>query len=116
MDVLFPLKEHPIHGKTGLHAIEKYDDDGYVCRYSYSWKIIVPRQGVQLNHISSWGNDPHNSPGTPPEFIIETEPHHHHHVPGNRRIRKENWDIHTLDEAFTFVKFYIESGEEYKGR
>ena len=24
MSVLFPLKEHPVHGATGLHATEKY--------------------------------------------------------------------------------------------
>jgi len=30
LSVLFPLKEHPIHGITGLQATEKYDDNGYV--------------------------------------------------------------------------------------
>jgi len=41
---------------------------------------------------------------------VNSEPHHHHHVPGNR---KDNFDIHTLDAAFAFVARYMESGEEY---
>lgn len=30
LSILFPLKEHPIHGITGLHATEKYDNNGFV--------------------------------------------------------------------------------------
>ncbi|PLT44293.1 hypothetical protein B8V81_2724 [Paenibacillus pasadenensis] len=30
LEVVFPLKEHPIHGITGLRAYEKYDDQGCV--------------------------------------------------------------------------------------
>ncbi|MFC6653986.1 hypothetical protein [Paenibacillus rhizoplanae] len=43
LDVLFPLKEHPVHGITGLHALESYDDAGYVRRYTYSWKLSFQR-------------------------------------------------------------------------
>lgn len=35
LDILFPFKEHPVHGITGLHAVEKYDDRGYVRKYHY---------------------------------------------------------------------------------
>ncbi|MFD2412737.1 DUF6516 family protein [Paenibacillus rhizoplanae] len=115
LDVLFPLKEHPVHGITGLHALESYDDAGYVRRYTYSWKIIIPKMGISLHHISAWGNDPHDLPDTPEEFKVITEPHHHHHIPGNRRHRKENWDVHTLEEAFNYVEPYIVNGIEYIG-
>ena len=113
MEVIFPLVEHPFHGITGLHAIEKYGEDGCVREYQYMWKIIIPKQGVQFNHISSWGNDPHNRPGTPEKFKMDTEPHHHHHVPGNRSFRTDNWDVHTLEQAFEFVIHYLETGPPY---
>lgn len=114
LSVLFPLKEHPIHGITGLHATEKYDESGHVIEYHYSWKIISPKQGVIYSHISAWENEPHAEPDTLEKFIVHSEPHHHHHVPGDRRQRKENFDVHTLDAAFAFVEKYIESGDEYK--
>ncbi|KOP79480.1 hypothetical protein AMS59_06920 [Lysinibacillus sp. FJAT-14745] len=114
LSVLFPLKEHPIHGITGLHATEKYDENGYVKEYHYSWKRIIPKQGVIYNHISAWENEPHDDSNTPEKYKVNSEPHHHHHVPGDRHQRKDNFDIHTLDTAFAFVANYIESGEEYK--
>nr|WP_285853154.1 DUF6516 family protein [Sporosarcina luteola] len=112
MDVLFPLQKHPIHGITGIHAIEKYKE-GKIIRYHYHWKIISPKMGVQMNHISGWGNDPHNSPGTPDKFIVETEPHHHHHVPGDRSQRKASYDVRTLEDVFEFVIPYFISGNAY---
>lgn len=114
LSVLFPLKEHPVHGKTGLYAMERYDENGYVKKYSYQWKIIHPKHGKHLKHISAWENEPHDAEGTPEMFRIESEPHHHHHVPGDRNLRKENWDVWTLDDAFAFIREYIETGKEYK--
>lgn len=114
LSVLFPLKEHSIHGITGLYATEKYDENGCVIEYHYSWKRIIPKQGVIYSHISAWENESHNDPNTLEKFKVNSEPHHHHHVPGDRHQRKDNFDIHTLDSAFSFVAKYIESGEEYK--
>ncbi|MCJ7841671.1 DUF6516 family protein [Lederbergia sp. NSJ-179] len=114
LDVLFPLKEHPVHGITGLHATEKYDREGYVREYHYQWKRIMPKTGIIFSHISAWENEPHDAPNTPGEYLVETEPHHHHHVPGDRKRRKENYDVLTLEAAFKFVSPYIRSGEEYK--
>lgn len=34
-------------------------------------------------HNLAWGNDPYDDEKTPPEFIVNFEPHYHHHVPGN---------------------------------
>ena len=90
LDVLFPFKEHLIHGITGLHAIEKYDKYGCVTQYHYQWKRIIPKEGITFSHISAWENEPHNAPNTPFEYKILTEPHHHHHIPGQRKHRKEN--------------------------
>ncbi len=114
LSVLFPLKEHPVHGKTGLYVMEKYDENGYVLSYHYLWKIIIPKMGVQGYHISAWGNEPHNDPKTPSELIVESEPHHHHHVPGDWHRRQANWTVWTLAEAFEFVAYYIRSEQEYK--
>jgi hypothetical protein len=112
LEVLFPLIEHPFHGITGLHAYEKYNDAGTVETYCYSWKRIIPIQGIQLSHISSWGNDPHPAETTPAELCVNTEPHHHHHDPDNRRRRKDSY-IMSLDLAFLYVSYYIESGRIY---
>ncbi|MED3662073.1 DUF6516 family protein [Ureibacillus sp. FSL K6-8385] len=112
--VLFPLKKHPVHGITGLLAIEKYDADGYVEKYSYQWKVIYPKMGKMFKHISAWENEPHDAEWTEKALQVESEPHHHHHVPGDRKQRQANWDVWTLDEAFAFVAEYIESGKEYK--
>ncbi|MFC2949201.1 toxin-antitoxin system TumE family protein [Virgibacillus sediminis] len=115
LDVLFPFIEHPVHGITGLHALEKYDEAGYVRTYNYNWKIIIPKMGVQKHHISGWGNEPHDDPGTPEEFKIETEPHHHHYDLNDRKKRRENYDVRTLEQAFEFISYYLISGKEYKG-
>ncbi len=114
LDVLFPLKEHPIHGITGLHAVEKYDDNGYVREYHYHWKRIIPKEGIALSHISAWENEPHDAPNTPVQFEVETEPHHH--VPAERKYRKENYNVRTLKAAFEFIDHYIMSGDEYKAK
>ncbi|WCF11388.1 DUF6516 family protein (plasmid) [Paenibacillus thiaminolyticus] len=116
LEVVFPLREHPIHGITGLRAYEKYDDAGYVLRYDYQWKRIVPKMGIQLSHITSWGNDPHDAPDTPEEYRVETEPHHHHYDPQNRKNRCENYNIRTLRDAFKFIEPYILEGKEYTGK
>lgn len=115
LEVVFPLKEHPTHGITGLRAYEKYDEAGYVEKYDYQWKRIIPRGGIQTSHISSWGNEPHDAAWTPEEFRVETEPHHHHYDPNDRRKRRENWHVRTLRDALLFVKHYIDSNEEYTG-
>lgn len=113
LDVLFPLKEHPVHGITGLHATEKYDKSGHVSEYHYQWKRIIPKQGILFSHISAWENEPHDASNTPDAYKVATEPHHHHHIPGARKHRKENYDVRTLETAFKFVVPYLEGGKEY---
>jgi len=113
--VIFPLKTHPVHGVTGLRAYEKYNNNGYVEKYEYRWMVIVPKQGVQLHHITSWGNEPHTDPNTQLRFRVSSEPHHHHYDPKNRSNRRDNYDVRTLRDAFQFIRTYIESGVEYTG-
>ncbi|MNQ97902.1 hypothetical protein D3C85_1135700 [compost metagenome] len=113
LEVLFPLKEHPEHGITGLHAVENYNEAGYVKLYQYHWKIIIPKMGVQLNHISGWGNDPHNAEWTPEKYRVKTEPHHHHYDPNDRKKRTDNYDVRTLEAAFKFIAPYFDSGYPY---
>lgn len=113
--VLFPLKEHPIHGITGIEISEKYNDEDYVERYIYVWKKILPKAGVSSSHICGWGNDPHNAPNTPDEYKVDTEPHHHHYDPKDRKHRKNNFRVRTVEDVFDFVVPYILSGKEYTG-
>lgn len=115
LEATIPLLEHPVHGITGLHVIEKYDNDGYVKQYHYHWKVIIPKQGIQESHISGWGNDPHNNPNTPDKYRVKTEPHHHHHIPRDRKRRKENYHVRTLEKVLEFVSRYITTGLEYVG-
>lgn len=112
LEVLFPLIEHPVHGATGLHAVENYDESGYVRLYQYQWKIIIPKMGIKLSHISSWGNDPHEAEWTPKQYRVASEPHHHYD-PTDRKKRRENYHVRTLNQAFAFVAKYLESREEY---
>lgn len=97
LEVLFPLKKHPVHGITGLLAVENYSEAGFIRKYQYNWKIIIPKMGVLKSHITSWGNDPHSDPDTPAEFIVETEPHHQHYDPDDRRKRTSSYRIRTLE-------------------
>ena len=114
LDVLFPFKEHPVHGITGIHATEKYEKNSYVREYHYQWKRIIPKEGIMFSHISAWENEPHDAPNTPAEYLVVTEPHHHHHVPGKRKQRQANYNIRTLESVFEFVAHYIRTGKEYK--
>lgn len=114
LDVLFPLKEYPIHGVTGIHAIEKYDQSGHITRYHYQWKRMVPKQGIKFSHISAWENEPHTDGCTSVEYVVKTEPHHHHHIPGARKQRQENYNTRPLEAAFAFVAHYIRNQKEYK--
>lgn len=73
LDILFPLKEHPIHGITGLHAVEKYDASRIVRRYHYQWKRIIPKEGIMFSHISAWENEAHEDANTPAKYFVKTE-------------------------------------------
>lgn len=74
---------------------------------------LPKKEGIRFSHISAWENEPHDAPNTPTAFKVETEPHHHHYVPGERKYRKENYDVRTLEADFEFVAHFITSGEEY---
>lgn len=89
LEVLFLLKEHPIHGITGIHAVEKYNEKGFVKIYHYQWKRIIPKEGIANSHISAWENEPHANKNIPTEFVVKTEPNHHHHIPGERKKEKK---------------------------
>lgn len=65
-----------------------------------------------MSHISSWGNDLHIAEWTPEMYRINTEPHHHHYDPVDRKKRRDNYDVRTLDQVFAFIAKYLEDGEE----
>ncbi|WP_353949062.1 DUF6516 family protein [Sporolactobacillus sp. Y61] len=108
-----PLKKHHNYGITGMHFVERYDGQGLVKGYNYEWKCFYPIKGIQLSHIISWGNEPHDAPGTAPSLKTKTEPHHCHYCPNDRRLRRENYTVRSLDMAFTFIAYYIKNDDPY---
>ncbi|MEX2105062.1 MAG: hypothetical protein WD907_07035 [Bacilli bacterium] len=102
-----------VYGITHLRVIEKYDEAGIVERYNYSGEIKFPVMGKHLKHISAWENERHDDPNTPDKYKVETEPHHHHHVPGDRSKRHENRDTYALKSVLKVVEPYIINNKSY---
>ncbi|WP_411348914.1 hypothetical protein [Paenibacillus sp. WLX2291] len=113
IEAYYPLKPHPIYGITALHAVETYNEQGYIKRYNYEWFIMYPRMGISSKHITSWGNDPHDDPDTPPELRVQTEPHHQHHIPFHRAARRDNYTVRNLQDAFVAIEPYLLQGLPY---
>lgn len=92
---------HPVYGKTKFRIRERYDSSGNLFFYRYCWEINKRPTG----HITAWENE-HNH-GLP------TDPHHHHHVPFDRKQVQANPNVRTLEDAFNVIIPYIVSGKPY---
>lgn len=113
LDVLFPLKRHPIHGITVIQAVEKYDNRGYVVSYQYEWKKCEVNSFVSNVHLSAWEHDAKHM-GTIHEPTTQTKLHLHYFVPGDRLHHKRSLEVQNLEQVFEFVAPFIENGEEYR--
>lgn len=107
-----PLNNHPIHGETVLFINETLESDGKLYEYRYGWErsTRLKRMGKATRSIAAFDKQEHPEP---PFNHIETDPYHHHHVPGDLLPRVET-NIKNLDDVITFLKDYILSGKKYK--
>lgn len=95
------LASHPIYGVTKFRIRETFDTSGKLIKYRYCWEINRKPTG----HITAWENEhPHG---------LSTDPHHHHHIPFDRKQVKENKSVRNLTDALAIVMSYIKSGKEY---
>ena len=96
------------YGKTKIRVREWYDN-GKLVNYRYCWEKNRKKPG----HISAWENEEHEVPHS---VKIETIPHHHHYVPGDRTQVQNNRSIRNLNVFFETIEPYIVSGIEYDGK
>ncbi|TGA97394.1 hypothetical protein E4665_12270 [Sporolactobacillus shoreae] len=93
------------YGETQLRVREWFDSDDKKIRYRYCWE----RNNSHPGHISAWENE-HDHDG------LQTNPHHHHYVPGNRHQVQNNYNVRDLESALSVVKDYLLSNLEYDGK
>lgn len=97
------LVNHPIYGVTKFRSRETFDISGKLIRYRYCWE----RNSKPTGHITAWENEhPHN---------LETDPHHHHHVPFDRGKVKENYNVRCFADAIEIIVQHLRTGESYNG-
>lgn len=107
----FPLIDHVIYGETILSISEKLDESGSIIQYHYGWEESqrIRTKGKQVRHIMAFGNENHR-PGS--HGWVETNPFHHHHVPGEPKQRKST-TVQTLEEVIQILQTYICVGKHY---
>lgn len=92
------------YGETKMRIREWFDQEDKKIQYRYSWEKNTKGSG----HISCWENEhPHG---------LETDPHHHHHVPGDRSQKQENFNTRDLEKALSIVEEYILENKQYDGK
>lgn len=96
---------HCFYGNTHLRVSEWYDFRDELRQYRYCWEVSSRPAG----NISSWENE-HDHSG------LETNPHHHYYVPGDRHPVQNNDSIRDLDHALSVIKNFIVSGNPYDGK
>ena len=99
MDVSFV--PHPVYGNTQFRLREWYDSLGNKVQYRYCWEASPD----PADHITAWENEhPYGFPN---------DPHHHHHVPFNRKEVQDNPNVRSIADAFGLIIPYIQSGHPY---
>jgi Family of unknown function (DUF6516) len=105
--ITFYLNNISSYGDTKLRVREWYNDSDIKTRYRYAWEKNRTKPG----HISAWENEHHDVP-----HGLDTDPHHHHHVPGDRTQVQENRNVRDLDAALSSVEEYISNNKPYDSR
>lgn len=101
VNINLELRSHAVYGTTKFRIREEYDSSGNQLLYRYCWEVNNKPTG----HISAWENE--HDHGFP------SDPHHHHHVPFDRKQVQASPYVRTLEEAFSIVIPYIDSGRPY---
>ncbi|WP_285395116.1 hypothetical protein [Lysinibacillus sp. fls2-241-R2A-57] len=47
---------------------------------------------------------------------LKSDPHHHHHVPGDRAQLQDNWTIRDLESVLTVVEEFIRENKPYDSK
>lgn len=100
------------YGETKMRIREWFDSNDEKVQYRYSWEKNRTKPG----HISAWENEIHEVPHHQFPDGMETDPHHHNHVPADRTHVQENRTIHSLDKALSVVEEFILSSQPYDGK
>lgn len=99
--ITFEFIFHPVHGNTKLRVREWYDANDNLVQYRYCWEVNSKPTG----NISAWENE-HN-------HGVETDPHHNHHVPFDRKPVRANYNVRSIEDAFNAVMPYIIEKKTY---
>ncbi|MDA1675542.1 toxin-antitoxin system TumE family protein [Bacillus cereus group sp. TH152-1LC] len=105
-----PLNNHETYGETILFINEKYKEDGTIEEYRYGWELSqrLKKIGKSSRHIFAFDKQKHPEP----PHNVDTDPYHHHHVPGDIKPRTETI-VETLEDVVSILKDYIVGQKEY---
>jgi hypothetical protein len=110
---ILPLNNHAVYGETVLVINELYDEFEDIKEYRYGWEYPKVKHGNNRKskherHITAFDKQAHPNP----PYWVETDPYHHHNVPGSTSPRTET-SIETLEDVITIFSDYIVSGKEF---
>lgn len=106
-----PLQSHVQFGETILYINERLDADGMVKEYRYGWELLSKpkkRLSKQARHIFAFDKQTHPEP----PHQVDTDPFHHHHVPGDMSKRKST-NVQSLEDVLSILNDYIVANLEY---
>jgi Family of unknown function (DUF6516) len=107
---ILPLNNHEIYGETVLFINEKLDENGRIREYRYGWELSQREKpiGKSARHITAFDKQTHPEP----PHQVDTDPYHHHHVPGDIVPRKAT-SVKDLETVVAIIREYIVRHEEY---
>lgn len=106
-----PLRHHTIYGNTKLFINERLDEKGNILEYHYGWEYAQGKRkhlSKQAKHILAFDKQEHPEP----PYKVDTDPYHHHHVPGELSKRKET-NVHSLEDVIGILSDYITGNLHY---
>lgn len=106
-----PLRHHSVYENTILFINEKLDEEGNIIEYRYGWEYAQNQRrylSKQAKHIIAFDKQEHPEP----PHKVDTDPYHHHHVPGKLGKRKET-NVHSLEDVVGILSDYIAGDLRY---
>lgn len=109
---VLPLNYHNIYGETVLRINELYNESDNIKEYRYAWEYPdlkgIKKRSKHKRHITSFDKQEHPEP----PWNVDTDPFHHHNVPGNTSLRTKT-SIKTLEDVVTIFTDYIVSHNRF---
>lgn len=99
-----------IYGETILFISELLDLDGAIKEYRYGWELLSTKRRLskQARHILAFDKQTHPEP----PHKVDTDPFHHHHIPGDITKRKAT-NVQNLEDVVSILNDYIGTHLEY---